>query len=69
LPTLLDILKTRGFQLVTLPEAESDPVYAMDPRTVNDGGTLMDDLMEASEDVEEVPHVESQVPLVNAMCK
>ena len=31
LPKLLDLLKRRGYKLITLPEAESDPVYAHDP--------------------------------------
>jgi peptidoglycan/xylan/chitin deacetylase (PgdA/CDA1 family) len=31
LPHLLDLLKERGYRLVTLPEAQSDPAYAMHP--------------------------------------
>jgi len=31
LPNLLDLLKQRGFNLITLPEAESDPAYSMHP--------------------------------------
>ncbi len=49
LPQLLDLLRQKGFTLVTLPEAESDPVYGIDPKTANDGGTLLDDLVQASE--------------------
>ena len=31
LPRLLELLKQRGFELITLQEAESDPEYAHDP--------------------------------------
>jgi peptidoglycan-N-acetylglucosamine deacetylase len=31
LPHLLDLLKERGFHLITLAEAESDPAYSMHP--------------------------------------
>jgi peptidoglycan/xylan/chitin deacetylase (PgdA/CDA1 family) len=45
LPRLLDLLKERGFTLITLEEAERDPAYAMDPDQ-RDGwhGTLLDNL-------------------------
>jgi (4-O-methyl)-D-glucuronate---lignin esterase len=37
LPKLLELLDERGFRLVTLPEAESDPVYAADPAQTSGG--------------------------------
>jgi peptidoglycan/xylan/chitin deacetylase (PgdA/CDA1 family) len=69
LPRLIDILKTRRFQLITLPEAESDPVYAQDSGAVNDGGTLLDDLMETSDELEDPPHVEPPLKELDAMCR
>jgi (4-O-methyl)-D-glucuronate---lignin esterase len=43
LPRLLDLLDQRGFQLVTLQEAESDPIYAIDPdQATASGATLLD---------------------------
>jgi peptidoglycan-N-acetylglucosamine deacetylase len=46
LPRLLDLLADRGFQLVTLQEAQGDPAYATDPDTPSPGGaTLLDQMM------------------------
>ncbi len=48
LPDALDLLKKKGFTLVTLQEAESDPVYEIDPAAGSlNGGTLLDQLMDA----------------------
>jgi peptidoglycan/xylan/chitin deacetylase (PgdA/CDA1 family) len=48
LPDALDLLEKKGFKLVTLEEAESDPAYATDPDTGSkEGGTLLDQWMEA----------------------
>ncbi len=38
LPRLLDLLDKRGFDLVTLDEAQSDPIYAEDPGLPFEGG-------------------------------
>ena len=46
LPDVLDLLKKKGFKLVTLEEAESDPAYQSDPDAgLHDAGTLLDQLM------------------------
>jgi peptidoglycan/xylan/chitin deacetylase (PgdA/CDA1 family) len=46
LPDALDLLKKKGFQLVTLEEAEKDAAYESDPDVgMKDGGTLLDQLM------------------------
>jgi peptidoglycan/xylan/chitin deacetylase (PgdA/CDA1 family) len=43
LPRLMDLLKERGFTLVTLPEAQADPAYAMDSDVATkDGSTLLE---------------------------
>jgi peptidoglycan-N-acetylglucosamine deacetylase len=48
LPNALDLLKKKGFTLVTLQEAQSDPVYEIDPAAGSlNGGTLLDQLMDA----------------------
>lgn len=48
LPDALDLLETKGFKMVTLEEAESDPVYAGDPDVGSKyGGTLLEQWMEA----------------------
>jgi peptidoglycan-N-acetylglucosamine deacetylase len=38
LPRLLELLEKRGFELVTLEEAQGDPVYAEDPGLPFEGG-------------------------------
>ena len=38
LPRLLELLDARGFELVTLEEAQKDPIYAEDPGLVFEGG-------------------------------
>jgi len=47
LPSLLALLKERGFQLVTLEEAESDPAYAAEAGRghVPSGATLLDEIL------------------------
>ena len=50
LPRLLELLKQRGFTLVTLPEAESDAAYQSDPDIVlQEGGTLLEQMMVAKQ--------------------
>ena len=47
LPDLLDLLKKKGFTLVTLEEAQTDPIYQIDPaQTSQWGGALLDQLMD-----------------------
>ncbi len=48
MPDALDLLQKKGFQLVTLEEAESDPAYATDPDAGSKyGGTLLEQWMDA----------------------
>jgi peptidoglycan/xylan/chitin deacetylase (PgdA/CDA1 family) len=48
LPQLLDLLKQKGFKLVTLQEAESDPAYQSNPNAaLKYGGTLLEQAIEA----------------------
>jgi len=50
LPDALDLLKKKGFKLVTLEEAESDPAYQSDPDAgLHDAGTLLDQLMQVKQ--------------------
>jgi peptidoglycan-N-acetylglucosamine deacetylase len=47
LPDALELLKKKGFKLVTLEEAESDPAYESDPDAgLRDAGTLLDQFMQ-----------------------
>jgi len=48
LPDALDLLQKKGFKLVTLEEAESDPAYQGDPDAGSRyGGTLLEQWMDA----------------------
>jgi peptidoglycan/xylan/chitin deacetylase (PgdA/CDA1 family) len=48
LPQLLDLLKQKGFKLVTLEEAESDLAYQSNPNAgLKYGGTLLEQTLEA----------------------
>ncbi len=48
LPDVLALLEKKGFKLVTLEEAESDPAYATDPDAESQyGGTLLEQWMDA----------------------
>jgi peptidoglycan/xylan/chitin deacetylase (PgdA/CDA1 family) len=48
LPQLLDLLKQKGFKLVTLEEAESDPAYENNPDLpLKHGGSSLEQMMEA----------------------
>ena len=43
LPRLMDLLRERGFTLVTLPEVQADPAYAADSDlATDDGATLLE---------------------------
>jgi peptidoglycan-N-acetylglucosamine deacetylase len=47
MPDALDLLKKKGFKLVTLEEAQSDPAYQSDPDIgLHDAGTLLDQMMQ-----------------------
>ena len=53
LPPFFDLLKARGFEVVTLEEAQRDPVYKIDPNFVNpQPGTLLEQHM----DVKSLPY-------------
>src|SRR3982074_3521964 len=50
LPDALDLLKKKGFKLVTLEEAQSDPAYQSDPDAgLHDAGTLLDQMMQVKQ--------------------
>jgi peptidoglycan-N-acetylglucosamine deacetylase len=50
LPDALGLLKKKGFKLVTLEEAESDPAYQGDPDVgLHDAGTLLDQWMQVKQ--------------------
>jgi len=58
LPEALDLLKKKGFKLVTLEEAESDAAYDGDPDVgLHDAGTLLDQWMQVKQ-IKDPEHAE-----------
>jgi peptidoglycan/xylan/chitin deacetylase (PgdA/CDA1 family) len=45
LPDLFALLKREGYRIVTLEQAQSDPIYASDPDVADAGGGTLTDLM------------------------
>jgi peptidoglycan-N-acetylglucosamine deacetylase len=69
LPDALDLLKKKGFQLVTLEEAESDPAYDGDPDVaLHDAGTLLDQWMEVKQ-IKYPAHAEKPYKELDSICQ
>ena len=69
LPHLLDLLKQRGFKLITLQEAESDPAYASDPDLPSNwGGTFLQQMMLAKHIPLPVDS-ENRLAKIDALCR
>jgi peptidoglycan/xylan/chitin deacetylase (PgdA/CDA1 family) len=69
LPDALDLLKKKGFKLVTLEEAESDPAYQSDPDAgLHDAGTLLDQLMQVKQ-IPVPPVVEKPYKELREICQ
>ena len=69
MPDALDLLKKKGFKLVTLEEAESDPVYQGDPDIgLHDAGTLLDQMMQLKQ-IKYPEHVEKPYKDLQSVCQ
>jgi peptidoglycan/xylan/chitin deacetylase (PgdA/CDA1 family) len=69
LPDALDLLKKKGFTLVTLQEAESDAAYEDDPDVgMNDAGTLLDQWMQVK-GIKDPAHTEKPYKQVESACR
>jgi peptidoglycan/xylan/chitin deacetylase (PgdA/CDA1 family) len=69
LPDALDLLAKRGFHLVTLEEAESDPAYDGDPDVgLVDAGTLLDQWMQVKR-IEYPKHAEKPYKELQSICQ
>lgn len=68
-PDALDLLHKKGFQLVTLEEAESDPAYETDPDVgLHDAGTLLDQMMLVKQ-IKYPDHAEKPYKEIEAVCR
>jgi peptidoglycan-N-acetylglucosamine deacetylase len=69
LPDALDLLKKKGFKLVTLEEAESDAAYDGDPDVgLHDAGTLLDQWMQVKQ-IKYPEHQEKPYKEIEAVCQ
>jgi peptidoglycan-N-acetylglucosamine deacetylase len=69
LPDALDLLKKKGFKLVTLEEAESDAAYDGDPDVgLHDAGTMLDQWMQVK-GIKGPPHVEKPYKEIESVCQ
>jgi peptidoglycan-N-acetylglucosamine deacetylase len=69
LPDAFALLKKKGFKLVTLEEAESDPIYDGDPDAgLHDAGTLLDQWMQVKQ-IKYPPHAEKPYKELESICQ
>jgi peptidoglycan/xylan/chitin deacetylase (PgdA/CDA1 family) len=69
MPDALDLLKKKGFKLVTLEEAQSDPAYQSDPDIgLHDAGTLLDQMMMVKQ-IKNPPVVEKPYKELQEICQ
>ena len=69
LPQLLAQMKQQGFKFITLKEAESDPVYEIDPDIVRkEGSPILEQIMD-SRQLPLPPHVEKPMKELQEVCR
>jgi len=69
LPDMLDLLKKKGFKLVTLEESESDPAYDGDPDVgLHDAGTLLDQWMQVKQ-IKYPAHADKPYKELDSVCR
>jgi peptidoglycan/xylan/chitin deacetylase (PgdA/CDA1 family) len=69
LPDALDLLKKKGFKLVTLQEAQSDAAYESDPDVgLHDAGTLLDQMMQVK-GIKYPDHAEKPYKEIESVCQ
>lgn len=69
LPQLLELLQQRGFKLIALPDAASDPAYAADPSPLTKwGGTFLQQML-AAKHLSDDTAVEDSLSQLASVCK
>lgn len=68
LPQLIALFRSRGFEFVTLPEAEADPAYSVDPKMAYPGGGLLMELVAAAKKVN-IPDASEPEAQLDHMCR
>jgi len=69
LPPLLELLAKRGFELVTLEEAQSDPAYAEELDVAMPGGATLLDQATAAKHATPPPRAELPVGRLAGLCR
>jgi peptidoglycan/xylan/chitin deacetylase (PgdA/CDA1 family) len=67
LPQLIALFRERGFEFVSLPQAESDPAYSVDPKVAYPGGGLLMELAATTRNVN-LPNATEPEAQLEAMC-
>jgi peptidoglycan/xylan/chitin deacetylase (PgdA/CDA1 family) len=68
LPELIALFRQRGFQFVTLPQAEADPAYNQDPDIAFPGGGLLLELQATQRKTRQPAAPPDREAQLNAMC-
>jgi peptidoglycan-N-acetylglucosamine deacetylase len=69
LPEALDLIRKKGFELVTLEEAESDAAFESDPDVeLHDAGTLLDQWMQVKQ-IKYPEHAEKPYKEIESVCR
>jgi peptidoglycan/xylan/chitin deacetylase (PgdA/CDA1 family) len=68
LPELIGLFRERGFAFVTLPQAEADPAYSVDPKIAYPGGGLLMELVAAKRNVN-LPNATEPEAQLEKMCR
>ncbi|HSD28734.1 MAG TPA: nucleoside hydrolase-like domain-containing protein [Vicinamibacteria bacterium] len=69
LPRLLELLEERGFDLVTLEEAQSDAAYAVDPGLPFPSGATWLDQMMAAKALPRTPSSDDSLARLSGLCR
>jgi peptidoglycan/xylan/chitin deacetylase (PgdA/CDA1 family) len=68
LPDLIALFRKRGFEFVSLPQAEADPAYSVDPKVAYPGGGLLMELLASTRKVE-MPNATEPEDALGKMCQ
>jgi len=68
LPELIGLFRKRGFEFVSLPKAEADPAYSVDPKVAYPGGGLLMELLASTRKVD-MPNATQPEDELAKMCR
>jgi peptidoglycan/xylan/chitin deacetylase (PgdA/CDA1 family) len=68
LPELIGLFRKRGFEFVSLPQAQADPAYSVDPKVAYPGGGLLMELLASTRKVD-MPNATEPEEALAKMCR